>query len=110
MAAWESNCRFLHFRWSVGMTELFSADRELFVWRTQRLLAEFDEGGALAAFVLGGFGNRGYVGMRFEKVADAAAKNAGAMAMNDAHAREAGEEGAVQILFQLFGGFIDGAA
>ena len=74
------------------------------------LLPQFDERGALAAFVLGGFGDGGYVGMAFEEVADAAAEDAGAVAVNDADAGEAGEECAVEILFQLFGGFVDGAA
>ena len=74
------------------------------------LLPEFDQRGALAAFVLGGFGDGGYVGVGLEEVADAAAEDAGAVAVDDADAGEAGEEGAVEIVLQLFGGFVDGAA
>jgi hypothetical protein len=72
-------------------------------------LAEFDQRSALAAFVLGGLGNGGYVGVRLKEVADAAAENAGAVAVNDADAGKAGKEGAVEIFFKLFGGFVDGA-
>src|SRR5664279_3546836 len=74
------------------------------------LLAKFDEGGALAAFVLGGFGDGGYVRMRLEEVANAATQDAGAVTVNNADARESGKEGAVKILLELFGGFIDGTA
>jgi hypothetical protein len=74
------------------------------------LLTELDEGGALAAFVLGGFGDGGYVGVRLEEVADAAAEDTGAVAVDDADAGETGEEGTVKILLQIFSGFVDGAA
>ena len=49
-------------------------------------------------------------GWRLEEFADAAAEDAGAVAVDDADAGKAGEEGAVEILLQLFGGFVDGAA
>ena len=49
-------------------------------------MAEFDQGCALAAFVLRGFGDGGYVGVRLQEVADAAAEDAGAVAVNDADA------------------------
>ena len=48
--------------------------------------------------------------MALEEFADAAAEDACAVAVNDADALEAGEEGAVKILFQLPGGFVHGAA
>jgi len=53
-----------------------------------QLLAEFDEGGALAAFVLGGFGDGGDVGVAFEELADAAAEDAGAVAVDDPDPRK----------------------
>jgi hypothetical protein len=48
---------------------------------------------------LRGFGDGGYVWMAFQEFADAAAKDSGAMTVNDADAGQAGEEGVVQILF-----------
>ena len=44
--------------------------------------------------------------MAFQKFAHAAAKNAGAMAMDDAHPRQPGEKGVVKILFEFVGRFI----
>ena len=51
-----------------------------------QLLPQLDQRGALAAFVLGGFGDGGDVGMGFEEFADAAAEDAGAVAVDDADA------------------------
>jgi hypothetical protein len=59
---------------------------------------------------LGGFGDGGYVGVGLEELADAAAEDACAVAVDDADAIEAGEEGAVKILFQLSGGLVHGAS
>ena len=42
-----------------------------------------------------GFGDGGYVGVAFEEFADGAAEDAGAVAVDDADAGEAGEESAV---------------
>ncbi len=64
----------------------------------------------MAAFVLGGFGEGGYVGVALEEFADAAAEDAGTVSVDDADAGEAGQEGAVEIFFEIFGGFVDGAA
>ena len=75
-----------------------------------QLLPQLDERGALAAFVLRGFGLGGDVGMGLQEFADGAAEDAGAVAVDDAHAGKAGEEGAVEILLELLGGFVDGAA
>jgi len=47
--------------------------------------------------------------MAFEEFADAAAEDACAVAVNDANARQPGEEGAVEVFLQFFGGLIDGA-
>ena len=59
-------------------------------------LAELDFGGALAALVLRGLGDGGDMGMVAEIFAQSAAKDAHAGAVDDADAREAGEEGAVE--------------
>jgi len=79
----------------------------VFIWQ---LLAKLDEGCTLAAFVLGGFGDGGDVGVGFEEVADAAAEDACSMAVDDADARQACEEGTVEVFLELSGGFVDGAA
>ena len=42
-----------------------------------------------------------HVGMAFQKFADGAAEDAGSVAVDDADAGQAGEEGAVEVLFQL---------
>ncbi len=74
------------------------------------LLAEFNKRCALAAFVLRGFGERGDVGVVLEELADAAAKDAGAVAVDDADAGQTGEKGSVEVFLELFGSFVDGAA
>ena len=51
------------------------------------LLLEVDDGCALAAFVLGGFGDGGNVGVGFEEVAHGAAEDACAVAVDDADLR-----------------------
>src|SRR5579862_261547 len=75
-----------------------------------QLLPQLHDCRALAAFMLGGFGEGGDMGVRFEEVADSAAEDAGAVAVNHAHPGETGEKGAVEVLFQLLSGFIHGAA
>ena len=75
------------------------------------LLAELDEGGSLATFVLWGFGDGGDVGVGLEEFADAATEDAGTVAVDDADAGEAGEEGAVEVFLELSGrASVDGAA
>src|SRR5947208_3805143 len=75
-----------------------------------RLLPQLHQRCPLAAFILRGFGDGGHVGMRLEEVAHPPAENAGAVAVNHAHARQPGKEGAIKVLLQLIGGLIDGAA
>ena len=77
---------------------------------TCELLAEFDDGGALAALVLGGFGEGGDVGVGFEELAQRAAEHAHARAVDDADAGQPGEEGAVDVAFDFLLGFVGGAA
>src|ERR1700758_5060981 len=84
--------------------------RSVLKLKPKRLLPQFDQRGALASFILRGFSNSGHVGMRLEEVADATAEDAGAVAVNDAHARESGQEGAIEIFLEFFGGFVDSAA
>jgi hypothetical protein len=74
------------------------------------LLAQFHQRCAHAALILRRFFYAGDVGVTLEEFADTAAQDAGAVAVDYAHTGEAGEEGAVEILLQLLGGFIDGAA
>ena len=76
----------------------------------QKLLPQLNNRCALATFVLGGFSDIGYVGMGLEEFANTAAEDAGAVAVDDADARQAGEEGAVKIRLQLLRGLVDGAA
>ncbi len=78
--------------------------------RTESLLAEFDFGGALAALVLGRFGDGGDVGVAAEVFAQGAAQDAHAGAVDDADAGQAGEEGAVEETFDLGLGLVGGAA
>ena len=73
-------------------------------------LPQFDFGGALAALVLRRFGDAGDVRMIAEIFAEGAAKDAHAGAVNDADARETGEEGAVEEAFDLVVGLVGGAA
>src|SRR3954453_12699095 len=61
-------------------------------------LPQFDKRGPLAAFILGGFRNCGHVGMALEEIANPAPENAGAMAVNYADPRKAGEKCPIQIL------------
>ena len=74
------------------------------------LLAEFDEGGALAALVEGGFGDGGDVRVALEVVAEGAAENAHARAVDDADAGETGEEGLVDVALDFGLGFVRCAA
>ena len=92
---------------------------EMRVWREDmahpfvvewKLLSQFNFGGALAALVLRWFGDGGDVGMAAEVFAQGAAEDAHASAVDDADAREAGEEGAVEEAFDFGLGFVGGAA
>ena len=60
-----------------------------------QLLPQIHQRGSLAAFVLRGFGDSGYVGVGLEELADPAAEDAGAVAVDHADAGQASEEGAV---------------
>jgi len=73
-------------------------------------LSKFDFGGALAALVLGWFGDGGDVGVAAEVFAEGAAEDAHAGAVDDADAGQAGEEGAVEEAFYFGLGFVGGAA
>ena len=73
-------------------------------------MAQVDKGCALAAFVLGGFGEGGDVGVGFEELAEGAAENAHAGAVDDADAGQAGEEGAVDVAGDFVLGFLGAAA
>ncbi len=75
-----------------------------------QLLPQLHQRGALATFVLRSFFDSGHVGVRFEKFANAAAKNSGAVAVNDAHARQPGEKSVVEIFLELVGRFIHSAS
>ena len=55
-----------------------------------QLLAQFHQGSPLSAFVLGGFLLSGYMGVGFQEFADGAAEDAGAVAVDDADAGQAG--------------------
>ena len=65
---------------------------------------------AASAFVLRGLGHGDYVRVLLQELAEGFAEDAHAAAVNDADARESGEEGAVDELFDLGGGFVDVAA
>jgi len=74
------------------------------------LSAEFDFSGALAALVVWGFGDGGDVGVVAEELAEGAAEDAHAGAVDDADARQAGEEGAVEEAGDFVFGLVGGAA
>lgn len=74
------------------------------------LLAQINKRSALAAFVLRSFGEVGDVGVALQILAHAAAQDAGAVSVDDAHAGQTGEEGTVNVLRQFLSRFVDGAA
>ncbi len=73
-------------------------------------MSEFHDRRSLAAFVLWGLGDGGDVGVAAEVFAEGAAEDAHAGAVDDADARKAGEEGAVEEAFDFGLGFVRGAA
>ena len=82
-----------------------------FAWlQLAGLLAEVDEGGALAALVEGGLGDGGDVRVALEVFAQGAAEYAHAGAVDDADAGKAGEEGLVDVALDFGLGFVGGAA
>src|SRR5579875_4054412 len=74
------------------------------------LLPQLDFGGALAALVVRGFGDRGDVRMVAEVFAQGAAQDAHACAVHDADARQASQEGAVEEALYFVVGLVSGAA
>src|SRR5215472_14016772 len=64
--------------------------------------------GSAAAFVLRRFGDRGDVGVLLEHLPQGLAQDAHAAAVDDADARESGEKGAVDELFDFARGVVDG--
>ena len=74
------------------------------------LLAELYYGRALAAFIVGGFRDGCYVGVFGEELAEGAAEDAHAYAVDDADAGQAGEKGAFDEAVNFALGFVGGAA
>jgi len=72
--------------------------------------AQFDERRAAAAFVLRGFGDRGYVGMLLQHLAEGFAEDAHTTAMDYADAWQPGQEGAVNELFDFAARDVDSLA
>ena len=73
-------------------------------------MAQFDDGRALAAFVVGRLGDGDDVRVLAQEVSEGAAEHAHADAVDDADAREAGEEGALDEALDFGLGFVGGAA
>src|SRR6185437_6463127 len=76
---------------SVQKTEQAPRSRSLFFLHHGGLLPQLDERGAHAAFVLRSFFDARYVRVFFEKLAHAAAKDSGAVAVDYADTRQAGQ-------------------
>ena len=73
-------------------------------------MAQLDDGRALAAFVVGRLGDGDDVRVLAQEVAQRAAQHAHADAVDDADARQAGEEGALDEALDFGLGFVGGAA
>ena len=71
---------------------------------------QFNYCGAASALVLGGFDDGGHVRMLLQHLPERLAENAHAAAVNDADARESGEERAIDKFLDFGGGLIDGLA
>src|SRR5882724_156885 len=76
----------------------------------KKLFPQLYDGSTRPAFVLLGFGDGGHVRMFLQVLAQRLAENAHAAAVDDTHAREPREKGAVDKLFDFAGGFVDVAA
>ena len=74
------------------------------------LLSQVDFGGALAALVIGRFGDGDNVRMFAEELAEGAAEDAHAGAMDDADVGQSSEEGLVEEAGDLVFGFVGGTA